>query len=262
MATLTTAKFNKYGAVTFTVTDATVTTRTSDSEEITFYPKDFSLSISEPPASRTFYYTNETFDLTVVARDEDGETVTNYNGLVNISASGISGLSSTYTFTCSGEGTHTFNDIYGGSATTTANITITDAVNTNVTGTLSANITIRAGTLKVTSKSGPVGTNAITVAMYDSSGAIIEDDDSTTFTVTLSESNNDNSSTSTATITATTLTNGQATIYIANNQAETITITPVLGSPSSADITLTSGTLTIGTLGGSGISVDMWREVK
>ena len=261
VATLTTAKFDKHGVITFTVTDSTVTTRTGSSDETTFYPKDFTLSVEDPPGSRTFFYTAETFDITATVRDYDNTTLSNYNGTVNITATGLFGVSSTYAFLCADSGTHTFSNIYGSAETSSASLTLSDSAKSSITGATSS-ITIKEGTLRVTSKSAPVGTTAMTVVMYDSSGAVITEDDSSTFTVTLSESQDDSSASSAATTTSYTLTNGQATIYITNNEAETITITPVVGSPSSADIVVLSGTLTIGSLKGAGIAIEMWRELK
>lgn len=79
-----------------------------------------------------------------------------------------------------------------------------------------------------------------------------------TFTITLTEIIDDGSATSETTTTAATITGGSATIYVEDNQAETVTVIP----ESTPILTAVSGTATFGTVSGSGVGIQNWREIK
>ena len=256
VASFTSQTYNKWGTITITATDATLTTQTGTSANIIFIPKDFSITLSDPSASRTYYYTNEGFSATVTARDYNASTVSNYAGTITFTGSGLT-LPSDYTFTSADSGSHKFTGINGSSETSTA-LSIKDTTYTSITGTSSA-ITLKAGTIKVISNSGPVGSISVQVKILDSSGNVLTEDDSTTFTVTITEFMKDNNScTSTATSTAATVTDGIATITVKDTEPETVTVTP----SASPTMTAVSGTVRFGTVSGSGVGIQLWREIR
>jgi hypothetical protein len=256
IATLDSQTYNKWGTITITATDSTLTTRTGTSSNIIFIPKDFSIALSSPPASRTYYYTNEAFSATVTARDYNASTVSNYAGTITFTGSGLT-MPSDYTFTAADSGAHKFTGINGSSETQTT-ISVKDTTYTSITGT-SSTITLKAGTIKVISNSGPVGSISVQVKILDSSGSVLTEDDSTTFTVTITEFMKDNNScTSTATSTAATVTDGIATITIKDTEPETVTVTP----SATPTMTATAGTVRFGTVSGSGVGIQLWREIR
>jgi hypothetical protein len=256
IASLTSQTYNKWGTITITATDSTLTTRTGTSSNIIFIPKDFSIALSSPPASRTYYYTNEAFSATVTARDYNASTVSNYAGTITFTGSGLT-MPSDYTFTAADSGAHKFTGINGSSETQTT-ISVKDTTYTSITGT-SSTITLKAGTIKVISNSGPVGSISVQVKILDSSGSVLTEDDSTTFTVTITEFMKDNNScTSTATSTAATVTDGIATITIKDTEPETVTVTP----SATPTMTATAGTVRFGTVSGSGVGIQLWREIR
>lgn len=257
IATLDSQTYNKWGTITITCTDATLTTRIGTSANIIFIPKDFSISLSSAPASRTYYYTNEEFSATVTARDYNNSTITNYQGTIQFDASGLGGAITNYTYTASDSGSHKFSGLSGTSEKTTS-ISVKDTTYTAVTG-LSSTITIKSATIKVISNSGPVGSISVQVKILDSSGNVLTEDDSTTFTVTITEFMKDNNtSTSTATSIAVTVTDGVATITLKDTEAETVTVTP----SATPTLTAVSGTVRFGTVSGSGVGIQLWREIR
>lgn len=256
IATFTDQTYNKWGTVTITATDATLTTQTGTSSNIIFIPKDFSVTLSDPPASRTYYYTDEGFSVTVTARDYNASTISNYAGTITFTGSDLT-LPSDYTFTSTDSGSHTFSGINGSSETSTT-ISVKDTTYTSITGT-SSTITLKAGTIKVISNSGPVGSISVQVKILDSSGSVLTEDDSTTFTVTITEFMKDNNTcTSTATSTAATITDGIATITIKDTEPETVTVTP----SATPTMTAIAGTVRFGTVSGAGVGIQLWREIR
>jgi hypothetical protein len=257
IASLTSQTYNKWGTITITATDATLTTRTGTSVNIIFIPKDFSITLSDPPASRTFYYVNEEFTATVAARDYNNSTISNYQGTLRFDASGLGGAITDYTYTAIDAGSHKFSGLSGTTEKTTS-ISVKDTTYTGIIG-LSSTITIKSATIKVISNSGPVGSVNVQVKILDSSGNVITEDNSTTFAVTITEFMKDNNSaTSTATTTKVTVSSGIATITIKNTEAETVTVTP----SATPTMTATAGTVRFGTVSGSGVGIQLWREIR
>jgi len=256
VAEITDMIYNKWGTITITATDATLTTQTGTSSNIIFIPKDFSVTLSDPPAARTYYYTNEGFSATVTARDYNGSTISNYAGTITFTGSGLT-VPSNYTFTTTDAGSHKFTGINGSSETSTT-LSVKDTTYTSITGT-STGITLKAGTIKVYNASGPVGSISVQVKILDSSGNVLTEDDSTTFTVTITEFMNDNNTCiSTATSTAATVIAGIATITLKDTEPETVTVTP----SATPTMTATAGTVRFGTVSGSGVGVQLWREIR
>lgn len=256
IANLTAQTYNKWGTIKIKAADAVSDTRTGTSANINFVPKDFSVSLSSPPASRTFYYTNEEFSATITAKDNDESAITNYQGTVSFSGSGLN-LPADYTFSSSDSGARKFSALSGLSQTTT-NVSVKDTAVTSVSG-LAENVKIKSGTIKVISTSGPVGPVTVQVKILDSDGATISEDDSTNFTVSLSEFLADNESASSDTVdNAAAVSEGIANITITNTEAETVSVTPA----SSPSLTAESGLVRFGTVSGSGVGISSWREVQ
>ena len=206
---------------------------------------------------RTFYYVNEEFTATVAARDYNNSTISNYQGTIQFDASGLGGAITNYTYTTTDAGSHKFSGLSGTTEKTTS-ISVKDTTYTAVTG-LSSTITIKSATIKVISNSGPVGSVSVQVKVLDSSGNVITEDNSSTFTITITEFMKDNNSaTATATTTSVTVSSGIATITIKNTEAESVTVTP----SATPTMTATAGTVRFGTVSGSGVGVQLWREIR
>ncbi|MBI3991013.1 MAG: hypothetical protein HY350_02575 [Candidatus Omnitrophica bacterium] len=257
ISNLTTQAYDKWGVIKIKATDAVITTSSGTSANINFVPKDFSITLSEPPASRTFYYTNEEFSATVAARDFNDSTIANYQGEVSFSGSGLT-LPLNYTFVSNDSGNHKFEQI-SGSSERTANIKVTDTKVTSVTGT-SADIVLKAATIEVISTSGPVGPVNVQVRIIDSNGDIITEDSSTQFLITLTEFVTDNNSAvSTAAGTRVTVENGIANVVISDTEAETVSIGIASANPK---IPAKAGVVRFGTVSGGGVGIELWREVQ
>lgn len=254
IATITTTKYDKWGRIKIKAAEALDTTRYGESQEIMFNPRDFLITLSTPPKSRSFYYKDEEFTATVTARDQDNNTITNYQGSIELSSSQRS-LSSRYTFLSSDSGIHKFLVSFSSPGKIT--LTAKDTTYTTITGS-SSEFEVKEAKIKVFSTAGPVGNVAVLVKILDAQDKVISDDDSTTFTVSLQESTDNGSATCEATTTSVTIQGGVATIYVKDIEAETVTITP----STSPVLTPVAGTVTFGSFRRRGIGIDMWREIK
>ncbi|GEM_PF-4930089 len=255
IAAVTAQTYNRWGTISIKAADATDTTRTGVSPDIFFVPKDFTLTLSAIPASRNFYYTNESFTVTVTVRDFNNLAIVNYQGTISFSGEGLN-LPANYTFTLSDAGVHVFNGVNGSRQAETS-VFAADTGTSSVAGT-SAAIDIITGTIKVISASGPVGPVLVEVNIVDSAGSVLISDDSTTFTVSLSEFIADNSASSEAAETPVQVSGGIATITVTDDSAEVVTVTP----SSVPELSVETGTVTFGTVSGAGVGIQIWREVK
>ncbi len=256
IATISNGVYDKWGDVTFTVTDDSVTTQKGTSATVSFLPKDFGLTVETPPTSRTFYYLKEPFDVIVTARDYNDATITNYQGTVTFSGEEFK-FPGNYTFVSGDFGVHTFIGISGTRAIESAAITAKGVTHSNIEG-ISDSVEIKEARIKVLSNQGPVGDLSLMVEIVDSEGNIITKDDSTTFTVDLAEFIGDHSATSKTTSALEMMSQGKANMIVNDNQAESVTVMP----KSNPFLEPVSGTATFGTISGRGIGIQMYREIK
>jgi len=256
VAQTTEATYDKYGQVEIVATDDNTTAQQGTSEEIIFYPKDFQVVLSDPLPSRDFYYINENFEVTVIARDQDDETVLNYQGTISFTAEGLV-LPEDYTFISEDLGIAAFDSINSTIDSENQIIAVTDTDNDNIIG-VSDLFSVKDVKIQAFSNQGPVGNLALTVAVVDKDGVIINQDDATFFIVTLEEFIEDNSATSATETIPMTMTEGRATIIINDDQAESVTITP----SSTPELEPVSGIATFGTISGTGLGVQIYRELK
>lgn len=254
IAGIPTQSYNKWGTITITAADATLTTQTGTSTNIIFVPKDFLVSLSASPPARTFYYTNENFSVTVTARDFNDSVVSNYKGSVAFSGSGLT-LPADYAFVDADSGVHSFSGVNGASETTTV-LSVKDAAFNSVSGS-SSSISIKSATINVVSTSGPVGPVTVQVRILDSSGNLITTDNSTQFTVSITETVENGSVISQATSEEITVSGGIGFFTVNDSEAETVTIT-VSATPLVRPI---SGVVRFGTVSGGGVGIEFWREV-
>ena len=257
VAAISDLTYDKWGQIKIIVADDTVASQTGTSEEIMFTPKDFSVNIQTPPASRDFFYEEEEFSATVTARDYNETTLANYQGSITLDVDGLSGLTSPYDFISSDSGTHVFEDISGDRA---GNYTLeaTDRSYSTITGS-SEEIEVRSGIIKVYPNSGPVGDLLVQIKLLDSDGDVISSDNSTTFTVDLEEySNDNNSATSLADLYDVTMEDGIATITVTNTEPEQVTVS----ADSDPRLTSEDGIINFGSIRGTGIGIEYWREIK
>jgi len=250
-----TTTYNRVGTITIRAAVTADTTKYGDSEEITFIPHSFQLSIADVPEDRTFFYINESIPVTVQALDYNSTAITNYTGSVHFLPAVNVSLPSDYTFITSDNGSHQFTVTC--TEAQTFNLTLRDATYTSVTGT-SDNIVVDYGKIKVISKSASVGTTTVQVQIQDSAGAIISTDNSTTFTVYLSESSANDSAYSSAASEAIQVTSGVANITLSDTEPEIVTVTP----SSSPYLEPVAGEVNFGGVGDEGIRVLYWEEKK
>lgn len=256
MVTLTGQTYNKWGAISVTASDAILTNQSGASDSILFLPKDFSIILANPPASRTYYYTNENFSATVTARDYNDNAISNYAGAITFTGSGLN-LPPNYTFTGADSGSHKFEGINGNSPRTTV-LSVKDTVYLSVAGS-SPGITVKSGSIKVVSTAGPVGLLGVEVKILDANGNLLNEDNSTTFIISIVEAMEDNNScTSLNTSIPAIVTDGIAKIMLRDTEAETATVTPF----STPSLSALSGTIRFGTVSGAGINIPLWREMR
>ncbi|MCD4779447.1 MAG: DUF2341 domain-containing protein [Candidatus Omnitrophica bacterium] len=247
--------YDRWGEVTISCRDDTLTTRMATSEPVMFIPEDFQLLLSDPLPSRTFYYMDEVFTLTVRARDYNHEGISNYQGRIDFSGEGLS-LPEEYAFTEDDAGQHKF-DVVGLEGREEAQVTVHDTAHIDVKG-LSDVLSIKRAKIKVFSAQGPIGVLEVEVAVIDDKGDIIVEDDSTLFRIVLSEFFDDDSAESGAEDVQSIMTAGKATVMVSDYQAETVDVT----ANSVPELDSMTGTIIFGTVSGSGLSIQFHRELK
>jgi len=248
--------YDKWGKITITANDAAITTQKGTSSEVLFIPKDFLVGLSTPPASRTYYYLNEDFSSDVTVRDQNGGTVTNYQGTIKFSGTSLD-LPNDYTFVSADSGTHKFTGINGNYEDKTA-LTVKDSAYASVAG-VSSDIVLKDGTIQVLAASGPVGSVSAQVKLIDKEGSILLEDNSTTFTIKLTEFiPGDNSASSSSETVPVQVSQGLATIVVTDTAAESVTVTPA----STPELNSVAGTVRFGTVSGSGVGIQLFREIE
>jgi hypothetical protein len=114
--------------------------------------------------------------VTVVALDTNGDPTSNYTGTVNLSTTDAkSNLPSTYTFTASDQGQHTFQVAFQTPGTQT--VTATDSATSSITGDASTFVdTVGPVThfgLHVKGRAGVGGTTTVIVSALDAEGKVV-----------------------------------------------------------------------------------------
>ncbi len=249
--------YDKWGDVQFMCQDDTSITQTGIGSTVAFIPKTLELTLSDPMHARTYYYTDEPFSLQVRVLDENSSLISNYQGSISCMADSLS-LPEPYDFAMNDFGAVTFRDVFGLSPTEQTSIQCQDTLYGAYVNGLSEDIIIRNGTIKVFSDQGAIGEMTLTVAVIDDNGEVMTEDNSTTFWVTLKESNENQSASSPAVTQLMTMDMGQAVIMVNNSEAETVEVIP----SSKPILRVETGTVTFGTVSGTGIGIQMYREVK
>ncbi len=262
-ATINTALFKDAQSITVTVTETATgtegtsligTAQSGTSSSITFRPYNFVITLTTPPSSRTKYYTDEEFNMTVAAKDKLGNITKNYRGTISFTQ--VSGLDlplSNYKFLARDAGSHTFTGV-SGSSSGTYSIACKDTTTTTITGAKAVGII--SGRIIIPDQSGSTGT--ITGTLYinnEDSNAIVTTDDSCVVTLVITESSANNSATLTES--QVTVSSGEATFSIANTEGETVTVS----ATTSPSLPVTSGTFTFGSNSFSKFRVLYWREI-
>ena len=110
--------------------------------------------------------------------------------------------------------------------------------------------------MQVIDTTSPIGTGEVVVQLVDENGNIITSENNLPVSINTAEEFDNNSVYLPPEPVA--LKNGRAIIPISDTEAETVTIIP--SSP--FKIKIKKGTVTFGQIGRSGISEQMWRELK
>ncbi|MEA3328336.1 MAG: hypothetical protein U9Q08_01130, partial [Candidatus Omnitrophota bacterium] len=247
--------YDRVGTIIIRTAVSEDVTKSGDSEEITFIPHSFQLTVGDIPKDRAFFYIDEPIPVTVTALDYNSAAISNYSGTVRFSPVSNLSLPADYTFIPADNGSHQFAVTC--SQPQTFNLTVGDVDYNTVTGT-SENILVDYGRIKVISKSASVGTTTVQVQVQDSNGAIIWLDNATTFTVSLSESSANDSAYSPAVSEPVQVTSGVASIMLSDIEPEIVTITPC----SSPYLDPVSGEVNFGGVGDEGIRVLFWEEER
>ncbi|MDP1852904.1 MAG: hypothetical protein Q8L26_01655 [Candidatus Omnitrophota bacterium] len=255
--------YNKWGTAKITATDSGYSTVTgSTSSAINFYPNSFSIDVAAPPASRSKFYIDETFDITVKPLDYSGNTITNYAGTVTFPTVSDVDMPDDYAFLSADSGQHAFS--LSCDKEKTFKLEVSDKSYTTATGE-SSDVDVIYGKIKVNDASGPIGTISTAVEIVDKKGKVIDSDDSTTFVVTLSESKKNSSAT--AATADLTVSAGKGTVSVTDSELESVTVTP----DSTPKLAIESGIVTfsetaVGGGGaqriGSGARILFWRELR
>ncbi len=245
--------YPSWGSIAIAGTDASASGITGQTGTLTFHPKSLKLEISAPPAPRTFFYTQEPFEVKLSVLSAQDTAIGNYQGTVQIAAQEPLGLGQTYAFGASEAGVHTFN--LSPSTAGTYTVQLTDSA--SAIASESKEVEVQQAYLEVLSTTGAVGSGAeVPIILVDANGKIITGENQITVSVRLIESNaNGSSSTTNQRVT---LTNGRATLMIFNSEEESVTVIPT----SPFGIQPKSGTVTFGRFSTKGVGFLLWREIR
>ena len=248
--------YDKWGSITLKCEDDVLETVTGETGEIKFIPKDFLIEITDAPADREFFYLNETFEITITVRDHEGAVIPNYAGEVTFSGSSFT-LPDDYTYD-PGEDEGIKKFYLQGSREDIAQFTVEDTEYTD-TKTTSDDVEIKEGKIVVGSKYAPIGKTAVSVKIVDLGGATLISDNSTIFTLRVSEEYENNSckvnGISYSDGGELMVTNGTAIIYVENDEAEIVTLTPSAEPSMRSE----SGEITFGGMKNRIIVQERWR---
>lgn len=243
--------YNRYGTIKIKGTDSVDGTKQGISGEVRFLPKAVSVAV-ELPAGRDYFYIGEPVGILVKVLDEAGNAVVNYPGILKLSSSAGLTIMPEYTFTLQDAGQHQFSATSSEAGTYTVSANIED-------GALSGEspvITVKEVYLEVIDTVAPVGTGEILVQLVDEFGNVISSENSLPITIG-AEEEQPNSSVFLPSAPVT-LRDGKALITLFDTEAETVTITPY----SPYNIKMRKGKIVFGQIGRTGISPQMWRELK
>ncbi len=254
IAAVAAAKYDKWGKIKIKVSDALDAARTGESAEIVSLPKDFSVVPALPPSARAFYYLKENIALTVAARDHDNNTVTNYQGAINLISSDNS-VNTAYTFVPGDMGAHVFT--FSFTEAGRAQMSCKDAEYAQIAG-VSEVFEVKEGKIVVLSASGNVGKLEVKAEIRDAQDRVITEDNSTSFTVSLLESAPDDSALCETKTVPVTVSEGRAGFVIEDSAPERVTVTP----QSDPELTPVPGEVVFGSFSGRGMGIDTWREIK
>lgn len=247
--------YPRWGTITITAADGTVSTVTGTSPAIIYHPAAVRVAVAAPPSPRDFYYTQETFNVAVTPLAAGGATIPNYQGAISVSASSALGLPQTYTFVAADAGVHTFTTSSGSAGTFT--VEAHDAA-AGVTSD-AASVTVKQAILTVVSTLAPVGgATEVKILLTDDKGKVITSESSLALNVKLSEANPNGTVSSSALTQPIQIINGKATFLIANTESETVTVLPT----SPYGIAVRSGIVSFGRYATKGVGILLWREIK
>ena len=246
--------YPRWGTVTVTATDAAWPTVVGQSAQSIFHPEAILLKATTPPPPRDFFYTGEAFTVSVTPLAAGGAVIPNYEGTVTVSAPPKLGLPENYTFTAADAGVHHFSVSVDAAGSYQVQAAEPAAELTSA----SLSLTIKQATLKVIDAVAPVGGAAtVEILLLDETGQVITSESAVTLKVKLVEANPNESVSSPALTQTITVTQGKATLLIANTEEETVTIIP----SSTFGMQVQQGTVSFGRLATKGIGVLLWREV-
>ncbi len=243
--------YNRYGIIKINGMDSIDNTKMGITGDIQFLPKGISVSV-EMPAGRDFFYIEEPIGVLIKILDEAGNAVVNYPGTVSLSSSAGFSIIPDYTFTPEDAGQHKIIAASAKAGTYTVRASIQE-------GALSGEspvITVKEAYLQVIDTTSPVGTGEVIIQLVDENGNIITSENDLPITVKTEEEFQNNSAYLPAEPVI--LKDGRAIIPISDTEAETVTI--IVSSP--FKIKIKKGTVTFGQIGKTGISEQMWRELK
>ncbi|MBU4457948.1 MAG: hypothetical protein KJ902_04305 [Candidatus Omnitrophica bacterium] len=247
-------KYNRWGAIRIKAYDEAYPAKTGLSEVVSFVPGGLLVELESPPSERDFFYTGETFEISISVIDEEKNPIPNYQGKINISSTLGLDLPGEYQFMEVDQGRKTFLI----SADSPGFYAVAAEDEGGELKGESPKIEVRQATIQVVSTFAPVGTTEVLIQLVDEEGNIITSENELTMQVGLQEEYDNSSSSSSATQNPVTFNKGVARILVSNTQAEMVAIAP----KSLYDFKIKKGTVTFGRIAKTGIGSLMWREIK
>ncbi|MBN2483891.1 MAG: Ig-like domain-containing protein [Candidatus Omnitrophica bacterium] len=247
--------YNRWGSIKIQAADSAYPAQKGvSSKTINFSAAELAVDIKFP-SNRDFFYTGETFDITVSVLDGNGNPIPNYQGVIQFSSLTSINLPSEYIFTDADNG----KKIFSATAQTPGTNQIWVEEKSTGLKKQSPIFEIVLGTLIVIAPpDAPIGSVEITVGLVDENGNYIQENNLEVL-LQLDEENPDGSAYSSSLLTPIKLQNGKAIMTLSNSEAENVLLTPY---SSDFQFKVQEGQVRFGRIAKSGIGTSLWREIK
>lgn len=245
--------YNQWGDVKIKVQDENYPNIFGESETLHFFVDDIGLEVNFPPG-RDFFYAGENFDISIFPLDGLGNTISNYEGEVNIEATSSLLLPAHYKFSKDDKGRKVFKVSVDKGGVYSLKVEEGETKKTK-----KIDFEVKEATLIITAPpSAGIGSVDVGVKLVDEEGNVIPDN-TLEIKATLEEENPNSSVYSQATKKPLTLYKGRAQFSITESEAEEVGV--MVFAPS-LNIKSKAVKIKFGHIAKTGIGTFLWREKK
>lgn len=253
MAILSTA-YNRWGMINIQASDSEHPEKKGTSGPVQFVPKNVSVTVKPPSASRSFFYSGENMEITISMLGQDGLPIENFAGNVSLTPIPPFEIQSTASFSEADKGQKKF--VVPAAAAGKYRLKVEDVADNLVAE--SEDFTVKDATIVVSNTSAPVGATSVEIQLVDSEGKRIKEENEMTITILVQEENENGSVFFSELGKPILFKKGLARIVLGNSEAETV----IVSARSKFGLKVANGKVIFGRAGATGVGALMLRESK